>query len=72
MHDEEIARSLNFQEMIRSQQEEQQRNQNNEESGGVSKSEAVPSTSRAVLKFEEVGYKIKLIKDPSLKKSNMF
>ncbi len=71
MHDEEIARSLNFQEMIRSQQEEQQRNQNNED-GGVSKSEAVHSTSRAVLKFEEVGYKIKLIKDPSLKKSNMF
>jgi len=71
MHDEEIARSLNFQEMIRSQQEEQQRNQNNED-GGVSKSEALPSTSRAVLKFEEVGYKIKLIKDPSLKKSNMF
>jgi hypothetical protein len=71
MHDEEIARSLNFQEMIRSQQEEQQRNQNNEE-GGVSKSEALPSTSRAVLKFEEVGYKIKMIKDPSLKKSNMF
>jgi hypothetical protein len=71
MHDEEIARSLNFQEMIRSQQEEQQRNQNNED-GGVSKSEALPSTSRAVLKFEEVGYKIKMIKDPSLKKSNMF
>ena len=71
MHDEEIARSLNFQEMIRSQQEDQQRNQNNEE-GGVSKSETLPSTSRAVLKFEEVGYKIKMIKDPSLKKSNMF
>ncbi len=71
MHDEEIARSLNFQEMIRSQQEEQQRNQNKED-GGVSKSEALPSTSRAVLKFEEVGYKIKMIKDPSLKKSNMF
>jgi hypothetical protein len=60
MHDEEIARSLNFQEMIRSQQEEQQRNKNNEEEG-VSKSEAVPSTSRVVLKFEDVGYKIKMI-----------
>jgi hypothetical protein len=33
----------------------------------------VPKTSqRQVLKFEEVSYKLKVIKDPSLKKSTMF
>ena len=30
------------------------------------------STQRQVLKFEEVSYKLKVIKDTSLKKSNMF
>ena len=59
MQDEEIARSLNFQEVIRSQQEEQQKKKNFEEMQGVSKSEVIPknnsaSSSNIQLKFEDV------------------
>lgn len=43
-----------------------------QESEAISKNTSSGSSSRPLLKFEEVGYKIKMIKDPTLKKSNMF